>query len=45
MTIYGAASPEVALQEARYSLDAGEESYIILGLQAQADDATPEDKP
>lgn len=33
VTIYGAATPELALQEARYSLDAGEEPYIILGLQ------------
>jgi hypothetical protein len=31
MTIYGAATPEVALQEARYSLDAEEEPYIIRG--------------
>jgi hypothetical protein len=33
MTIYSAATPEAALKEARHSLDAGEETYVILGLQ------------
>jgi hypothetical protein len=33
MTIFGAATAEIALKEARSSLDAGVEPYVITGLQ------------
>ncbi len=32
MTIYGAATSEIALDEARYSLDLGKTPYVIIGL-------------
>jgi hypothetical protein len=45
MMIYGAADSEIALDEARYSLDAGKTPYVIIGLTMVGDQAARSGRP